>query len=286
MCEADDPLPPAGALSRRRFAALGAAAGLVAALPAGATPPPLLTRRSVVIQTADGALDAFFVHPTTGAHPAAVIWPDILGLRPATEALAERLADGGNAVLVINPYYRTARAPVVEAGASFADPAVKAKVLPLKATLSAATDAVDGPAVLAWLDQQPAVDAARPAATFGYCMGGPSAVRLAAARPARVRALASFHGAGLVTAAADSPHLLLPQLQGGAHFAVAQNDDQRDPKGTATLREACAATGRPAAVEVYPADHGWCAPDSPAHHPGEADRAWAAALRLLRPAGP
>ena len=39
-------------------------------------------------------------------------------------------------------------------------------------------------------------------------MGGPMAFRTAAANPDRVGAVASFHGGGLVTKDADSPHLL------------------------------------------------------------------------------
>jgi carboxymethylenebutenolidase len=33
-------------------------------------------------------------------------------------------------------------------------------------------------------------------------------------------------------------------------------------------------------VEVYPADHGWCVPDSPAWDPDAADKAWQRMLAL------
>ena len=51
-----------------------------------------------------------------------IMWPDILGLRPAFRQMGKRLAESGYAVLVVNPYYRQRKAPVVPAGASFAEP--------------------------------------------------------------------------------------------------------------------------------------------------------------------
>src|SRR5690606_6176513 len=110
--------------------------------------------------------------------------------------------------------------------------------------------------------------------TQGYCMGGPFTVWTAAAMPGRVGVAASFHGANLVSAAADSPHRLLKETQAAFLFAIARNDDTRQPEAKDDLRKAADAAGRPAEIEVYPADHGWCVPDTPAYDPSEAERAW------------
>ena len=39
---------------------------------------------------------------------------------------------------------------------------------------------------------------------------------------------------------------------------------------------------RPATVEVYPANHGWCVPGGQAYNQVQAERAWAALLQLYR----
>ena len=62
-------------------------------------------------------------------------------------------------------------------------------------------------------------------------------MRTAAAVPDRVGAGASFHGGGLVTQDPDSPHLLVPQMKAHYLFAIAENDDQREPDAKNVLRE-------------------------------------------------
>ena len=113
---------------------------------------------------------------------------------------------------------------------------------------------------------------ARGIGTQGYCMGGPFTVWSTAAVE-RMRAAGSFHGGGLVRDDADSPHRM---LRGDAHYliAIAQNDDAKEPEAKTALREAADAAGAAAEIEVYPADHGWCVPDSPAYDQPAAERAW------------
>jgi len=64
--------------------------------------------------------------------------------------------------------------------------------------------------------------------------------------------------------------------------AIARNDDQKQPDAKDVLKKAFAAAKRPAVVEVYPADHGWCVPGSQAYDQASAERAWAELLRLYR----
>jgi carboxymethylenebutenolidase len=84
----------------------------------------------------------------------------------------------------------------------------------------------------------------------------------------------------LATANPDSPHLLIPQTHASFLIAIAQNDDQADPQAKETLRQAFAAASRPAEIEVYPAQHGWCAIDSQVYDETQAERAWARLLHL------
>lgn len=270
-------------LSRRTFGLVGTAATLTACSGAGeAAAKAGLREATVTITTPDGTADAVFIHPAKGRHPAVVMWPDIAGIREANTGMARRLAEAGYAVLLVNQYYRTARAPVLASFAEWRTPAGQEKLKPMIAALNAEGTARDAKAFVAWLDKQTAVDKKRGIGTTGYCMGGPFAVRTAAAVPGRVGAVGSFHGGGLVTGKPDSPHALLAATKARYLIAVARNDDTRAPADKDTFKAAAAAAGRPAEVEVYAADHGWTVPDSPIYDKGEAERAWTRLLALLQ----
>jgi carboxymethylenebutenolidase len=111
-------------------------------------------------------------------------------------------------------------------------------------------------------------------------MGGPLSFRTAGAVPARMGAVATFHGGGLVTPQPNSPHLLVAKTKAAYLIAVAKNDDARAPTEKDGFRTAAAEAKRPAEIEVYNADHGWCVPGSPAYNEAEAERAWARLLAL------
>ena len=271
-------------VSRRQFGALTTAAAMAMALPRAANAADV-AESEVRIQTPDGETDAYFVHPASGAHPGVIVWPDILGLRPAFRLMGKRLAESGYAVLVVNPYYRMATAPVVEPGASFQDESTREKVLPMARALTPETNVTDARAFVTWLDAQDAVDSSRPIGTTGYCMGGPMTMRTAAAIPDRIGAGASFHGGRLATDSPDSPHLLVPTMQASFLFAIAENDDEREPEAKNILRESFDAAGLDAEIEVYEgAMHGWCALDSRVYNEAQAERAWSRLLVLFEKA--
>jgi len=282
--DAEDWLRRSGHLTRREFGALSVGAGLAMLLPRAAAALEV-TASDVEVSTPDGAADCHFVHPSSGAHPGVLIWPDALGLRPAFEQMGRRLAESGYAVLVVNPYYRTERAPVLPEGASFRDEATRKKIFPLMRSLTPETNVTDAGAFVGFLDAQVAVAGDRKMGTTGYCMGGAMTMRTAAAFPDRIGAGASFHGGRLVTDGPDSPHLLVDRIKAHYLFAIAENDDGKDPQAKTALREAFAAAGLPAEIEVY-ADtlHGWCPPDSAVYHEAQAERAWSRLLALFETA--
>jgi carboxymethylenebutenolidase len=147
--------------------------------------------------------------------------------------------------------------------------------------LSEMTHTTDAKAYIAWLDQQPSVAKNRKVGTQGYCMGGPIAFRTAAAVPDRVGAAASFHGGGLVTKdPASSPHLQVSKTKAHLLIAIADNDDKRAPGEKDVLKETFSASGNPAEIEVYPAAHGWCPPDSGVYSEPSAEKAWTRLLAL------
>lgn len=270
-------------LSRRGFAALAGGAAL-AACASGQTADGetlVVSERDVTITTTDGVCDAHFVHPSRGKHPGVIVWPDIRGLRPAFRQMGKRLAESGYAVLTVNQFYRNQKAPVVQPGESFSDPAVRARLMPMAQALNATTAATDATAFVTFLDGQSSVDTGKKIGTTGYCMGGPLVMATAATVPARIGAGASFHGGGLATDAPTSPHLRIPQMKARFLIAVAQNDDARTPQEKETLRTTFAANGLDAEIEVYPADHGWCPPDSPVYDEAQAEKAWGRMLVLF-----
>jgi carboxymethylenebutenolidase len=265
--------------TRRDFAAWAASAGMLTALP-GVANAVAVAEREVTITTPDGTCDAYFVAPTSGPAPGVLVWPDIFGLRPAFRQMGRRLAESGYSVLVVNPFYRQKKAPTAPQGGN----TPIAEVLPLMQALTPAMHLVDGKAFVAWLDTQPEVDKARKIGTTGYCMGGPIAVRTATVAPGRVGAVASFHGAAMVTPAPDSPHRLVAQTKAHYLIAVAENDDQRDPQAKVALRAALEAAKLPAEVEVYPAAHGWCPPDSRVYDAAQSARASERLLAMFKQA--
>jgi carboxymethylenebutenolidase len=270
-------------LSRRQFGALSLGAGVVSMAPsiAGAAE----TKESEIeIKTPDGTCDAHFVHPATGKHPGVLVWPDIFGLRPTFRQMSKRLAEAGYSVLTINPFYRTKKAPTAPENPDFNDPPTRQALMSLAGTLNPATVLTDGTAFLKYLDSQSAVDTKRKVGTTGYCMGGPFTMRTAASFPDRIGAVGSFHGGNLVTQAPDSPHLLVPKMKAQFLIAIAQNDDQRQPEAKDALREAFNKAKLKAEVEVYPAQHGWCPPDSRVYDQAQAEKAWSRLIALFKTA--
>ena len=280
-----------GDVSRREFGALSLAAGLAAVATTAEAASLAVTETEVMVKTPDGNCDAAFIHPTTGSYPGVLIWTDIFGVRPPMRDFAKRIAAEGYSVLVPNPFYRTAKAPV------FADPtkfdfgnqADMAKLPPLTGPLNAPGAAEkDAVAYVAFLDAQKEVNKAKKIGTQGYCMGGPLVVKTAAAVPNRIGAGGSFHGGGLVTDQANSPHLLAPKIKARMYFGVAANDDMRQPDAKDKLKAAFAAANVPAEIEVYGSLHGWCVPDmplqsgAPIYNRPDAERAWGKLVALYK----
>jgi carboxymethylenebutenolidase len=282
-------------LSRRDFVALSMAAGVTVVAGSRAVAAIPVVETDVTIKTPDGTCDAAFIHPATGSHPGVLIWTDAFGLRPSMRDIGKRIAAEGYSVLVPNPFYRTAKAPVFETAEvssfSFQNQADMAKLRGLMGSLNTPGAAEkDATAFIAFLDAQSQVNKAKKIGTQGYCMGGPLVVKTAAAVPNRVGAGASFHGGGLVTDKPESPHLLAPKIQARMYFGIASNDDARQPDAKDKLKEAFAAAKVPAEIEVYPAKHGWCVADMPSDASGpiyskpDAERAWGKLVALYKTA--
>ncbi len=264
-----------GSVTRKQFGIM-LGAGVAMMLPQVAN-AVTVTESEVTVTTPDGAADCYFVHPASGTAPGVLVWPDIFGLRPAFRQMGKRLAESGYSVLVVNPFYRVKKAPTAENGA--ATPIQQ--VMPLMQALNETTHMTDAKAFIAWLDKQSSVAKNRKMGTQGYCMGGPIAFRTAAAVPDRVGAVASFHGAALVTNAPNSPHLQAARSKAQFLIAIAANDDARSPNDKTVMKETFEKASLPAEIEVYTgAAHGWCPPDTQVYNEPQAEKAWSRLLAL------
>jgi carboxymethylenebutenolidase len=280
-------------LSRREFTALSLAAGVAVAANKSAVAADEIIDSDVSITTPGGVCDAALIHPKgKGPFPAVILFTDVFGLRATMREMAGRLAvSEGYAVLVPNPYYRTSKAPGLPIGLDFGSPADRDKMAKVRAPLTDEAVTSDTVAYVKYLDSQSAVHKKAKMGVFGYCMGGPFTMQAAAANPDRIGAGASFHGGGLVTDKPDSPHLKVPKMKAQFYFAIAMNDDQRQPDAKTKLDEAFKSAKLQAKIEVYDGcQHGWCVKDMPEHdgkpiyNEAQAERAWGELKALFKTA--
>jgi len=270
-------------VSRRTFGlmSVAAAGGIAGAAQAAGE----VVEKDVEVKTPDGVADAALYYPAgKGSWPAVLIWTDIAGLRPAFRDMGRRLAAQGYVVLVPNPFYRSVKGPVATPGFDFNKPEDRARVMGYRQAMTNEGIDKDAIAFLAFLDAQPQTNRKKRAGVQGYCMGGPLSFRTAAAVPARIGAVGSFHGGGLTTANPDSPHLLIPKTHAAYLVAVAKNDDEKQPESKDILKKAFADAKTTATVEVYPANHGWCVKGSQVYDEAAAEKAWAELTKLYKAA--
>ena len=268
-------------VSRRGFGVTAlAAAGYVTTAQAQAAAAVVET--DVTVKTPDGACDAaLFTPPGKGPFPGVLVWCDIGGLRPVFRDLGRRLASSGYVVLVPNPFYRSQKAPVIEGALNFGDPEVRKRLFAMRGAMTDEGIDKDSVAYIGFLGAQAKVSKKAKMGVQGYCMGGPLTIRTGAISP-RIGAGATFHGGTLVSKAADSPHLQVPQLHGQYLICEAENDDKSDPTAKDTVKAAFAAAKIPVKLEVYPAQHGWCVPGSQVYNAAQAERAWSELLSLYK----
>jgi carboxymethylenebutenolidase len=269
-------------VSRRTFVVRSAATVVLGSATARAQAK--VVEKDVNVPMESGVSDSALFYPEgNGAWPAVLIWTDILGLRPVFREMGRRLAAEGYVVLVPNPFYRNAKAPIVDGSFDFSKPEDRAKVMPLAAALTADANISDARAYITFLDQLSQTNKTKKIGVQGYCMGGPLTFRTAATRPDRIGAAATFHGGGLVTDKPDSPHLLIAKMKTEMLCCVADNDDKRDPEAKTKLKEAFMAVHLKASIEVFEGcNHGWTVHGSQVYNEAGAERAWSELTALYK----
>ena len=224
------------------------------------------------IRTPDGVAPAYVYGPESA--PGVLVIIDGLGMRPAMQEIAARIASAGYHVLLPDAFYRLGAYESPDPRTLFADPAVRTAWWQ---RLHGTTSEMLVRDVGAYLDH---FGAARVGVT-GYCMGGRIALVAAATYPERIAAAAAYHPGGLVTDAPDSPHLQFGRIRASVYVGGASEDANFTDAQRQTVSDALAAAGVEHTVELYPARHGWVPTDTPVHDAAAAARHWETLFALL-----
>jgi carboxymethylenebutenolidase len=243
-----------------------------------------MSERRLNVIAADGAAEGFLYAPAgSGPWPGVLYLTDVWGIRPANQAMAQRVATQGYAVLMPNIFYRTDALPIMPPGEpDTKEPATMRRLSHLLAAVNADQMRRDGAAYADFLLAQPEVRKS-PIAVVGYCFTGQFALRAAAAAPDRIAAAASFHGGHLVTDAADSPHAELPKVKAELYFGHAVEDQSMPPAAIERLEAALERWGGRHESEVYAgAKHGWSVPGRPVYDRAASERHFEKLFALLK----
>jgi carboxymethylenebutenolidase len=231
-----------------------------------------MTSHRIEIQTYEGTCPAYLYGDATA--PSVLMYIDGIGMRPAIQAVAERLASRGYRVLLPDLFYRLGSYTAPEPKVLFSDPAVRtAWMESVRRAASQALIMSDTKAYLAHLPGKIGVT--------GYCMGGRMALAAAGTYPDRVVAAAAYHPGGLATDAPDSPHLLAANIKATVYVGAAMDDPSFPAQQIRTLGDALTAAHVEHAIEMYPARHGWVPSDTPVHDPAAAEKHYQTLTALL-----
>jgi len=245
-----------------------------------------MARAQVEIRTEDGVCPASLFRPARGAGPwrGVIFYMDGPGIRPVLFEMAQRLADEGFLVLLPDLFYRAGPYAPVDVKTLFSDPAKRAGHAKYFASIDKTRAANDTQAFLEFLDAQSDL-AGRKLGATGYCMGGGMVLTVAARYPERIAAAASFHGSGLATDAADSPHKLAGTIKAKVLVAGADKDAGFPPEQAERLASALREAGVDHRVEIWEgALHGWTMKDVPIYHEAAAARHFRELVALFRAA--
>ena len=239
--------------------------------------------KKINAKTLDGVADCEFYAPDeSGQWPGVIMYPDVLGTRPAFRHMARCLVGDSFAVLMPNFYYRVSKVPVFSFTPAFGEENTVARLGELRPTQMPDLVARDvGPYVDALL-AQPQVKKGK-IGTVGYCMTGSFAMRTAAAMSDNVAVAISFHGSKLYSDDPDSAHLVLPMIKAKLYFGFAVNDKTMPDDIVVKFKEALDAARADWDSDIYEgANHGWCMLDHPKHNEAQAERAWAKMVELFK----
>lgn len=233
-----------------------------------------MAKQDIQIKTRDGVAKAGLFRPASASPTKAgvILYMDAFGPRPSLDAMAERLAGDGYAVLVPDLFYRFGAYGPFDAKTAFTEEKSKAALMAMVGgTTQEMTISDSG----AFLDALAAEGVTGPIGTVGYCMGGARALNAAAVYPERIKAAGSFHGGNLAGDAEDSPHRKAASIKARVYVGTAGVDRSFPPEQSARLAEALRVAEVDHVIENYVGmAHGWCVSDHGVYDAAGAERHW------------
>lgn len=245
-----------------------------------------MIENTIEIGTPDGMMETFTVSPGAGRHPPVILYMDAPGIREELYDFARRIAGEGYFVLLPDMYYRQGR---LRFDLKSIDEAGRASMMKAMASLDNRLVMDDTGAMLDFLDASPAA-APGPRGCVGYCMSGQYVVSAAGTYPQAFAASASLYGVGIVTDRPDSPHLLVPRIEGELYLGFAEKDQWVSDNVIPDLKAALDAHKVSHRIEVLPGtEHGFCFPQRATYAEKAAEKVWNRVFdlyrRRLRPGG-
>lgn len=236
---------------------------------------------TVDLATADGAMPTFITHPEAGGpHPAVILYMDAPGMREELRDFSRRMATVGYYVMAPNLYYRDG-GPTFPSAAERSEEDSK-RMFALMDALTNARILEDTEPMVAHAEADPAASAGS-MGCIGYCMSGQYVLTVAGTHPERFKAMASLHGVRMLTDAEDSPHKLIPALQGEQYFGFAEDDPYVPLGEVEKMKGMLTEAGANALVEVHPGtEHGFVFPDRAVFNKNEAERNWERVFAMFR----
>ena len=239
-----------------------------------------------IVTTPDGSCPvALFTPEGPGPWPGIVMYCDAGGVRDTFDQMAAKLAGFGYAVLLPDVYYRSGDWAPFDMATVFSDAKERGRLFSMIGSITPDKMAVDAGAFFDYLAARPEVSGER-FGVCGYCMGGRTSLVVAGRVGDRVGAAASFHGGGLVSDGADSPHLLADRIAATVYVGGAENDASFTAAHAEQLEKALTAAGVAHTIEWYSAGHGFAVPDNPPYDAAADERHWAAMTQTFSEALP
>ena len=230
-----------------------------------------MIERQIEIKTPEGSMTTFEYHPEEGGpYPVVFYLMDAPSIRPALRDMASRLASAGYYVLMPFLYYRDS--PYKEFGTSDAEMHQRRELMQ---GVTRDRMMVDAEALLAHAADNKMADTDGKIGAVGFCMSGPLVLGLAQRMPDKVAAIASVHGAWVVTDKDDSPHLDIDQIQAEVYFAWADDDPTATEEEREIMDAAMSAAGVNYRIDFMAgALHGFAPPGGERYNRGAAERHW------------
>ena len=230
-----------------------------------------MIERQIEIETPDGSMTTFEFHPEEGGpYPVVLYLMDAPSIRPALRDMASRLASAGYYVLLPFLYYRDS--PYREFGASDEDMHARRELMQNVTRTGIIPDAE---AMLAHAATNDKADLTRKIGAVGFCMSGPLVLALAQTMPDKIGAIASVHGAWVVSDQDDSPHRQIDQIEAEIYFAWADDDPTATAEELQIMDQALAAAGKNYRIDFMKgALHGFAPPGGERYNREAAERHW------------